>query len=73
MVDSSRLNTASCKDAKYESKGKFIEPKKPLHLLGSGFFVIVDQRIELSNHFHRDIEFMRKYLEEGEEWQIPPQ
>ena len=33
----------------------------------SGFFAVVDRRIELSNHIHKDFEAVEKYLQMGEE------
>jgi hypothetical protein len=42
----------------------FIEPKKPFHLMWSGFFDVVDLRIELPNHFHIDLVTVDLQLEE---------
>ncbi|WP_255710074.1 hypothetical protein [Pontibacter harenae] len=40
----------------------FIEPKKPLHLMWNGFFIVVDRRIELSNLIHRDLAAIGDYV-----------
>ncbi|WP_162426596.1 hypothetical protein [Pontibacter pudoricolor] len=43
-------------------KVKFIEPKKQLHFMRSGFFNMVDHWIELSDHFHQDFAAFKKFL-----------
>lgn len=47
----------------------FIELKKPLYLMWSGFFTVVDQRIEKSNLIHIDLTTLAEHLMVGEEQQ----
>ncbi|CAM3608400.1 hypothetical protein POKO110462_11875 [Pontibacter korlensis] len=37
----------------------------------SGFFAVVDRRLELSNHIHKDVMAVNKYLQVGEAINTP--